>query len=215
MPNRDLNNMRNSYEKGFLLEKDCAKNPFVQFEKWFQDAINDNLYEPNAMQIATVGKNAQPSVRTVLLKSFDEKGFVFYTNYESKKGKQIKENDKVALLFWFREHERQIRIEGIATKTSLEMNDVYFHSRPRDSQIAAFVSKQSSIIENRRMLDDLFKEKNKEFKNKEIPLKKNWGGFLIKPILFEFWQGRENRLHDRLQYIIYKNQNWKLVRLAP
>ena len=110
MPNRDLTNMRNSYEKGFLLEKDCDKNPIFQFEKWFQQAIDDNLYEPNAMQIATVGNDLHPSLRTVLLKSFDENGFVFYTNYESKKGVDIKENDKVALLFWFREHERQVRI---------------------------------------------------------------------------------------------------------
>ncbi|HUM52991.1 MAG TPA: pyridoxamine 5'-phosphate oxidase [Chitinophagales bacterium] len=215
MPNRDLTNMRNSYEKGFLLEKDCDKNPFIQFEKWFQQAIDDNLYEPNAMQIATVGKDLQPSVRTVLLKSFDKNGFIFYTNYDSKKGSQIKENDKVALLFWFREHERQVRIEGIATQTTTEMNEIYFRSRPRDSQIAAFVSKQSSTIEDRKTLDELFIKTNQEFKNVEIPIKRNWGGYNIKPTLIEFWQGRQNRLHDRLQYTLKDNQIWILERLAP
>lgn len=215
MPNRDLTNMRNSYVKGFLLEKDCDKNPFIQFEKWFQQAIDDNLYEPNAMQIATVGKDLQPSVRTVLLKSFDKNGFIFYTNYDSKKGSQIKENDKVALLFWFREHERQVRIEGIATQTTTEMNEIYFRSRPRDSQIAAFVSKQSSTIEDRKTLDELFIKTNQEFKNVEIPIKRNWGGYNIKPTLIEFWQGRQNRLHDRLQYTLKDNQIWILERLAP
>ena len=215
MPNRDLTNMRNSYEKGFLLEEDADKNPFVQFEKWLQEAIDDNLYEPNAMQIATVGIDLQPSLRTVLLKSFDENGFIFYTNYDSKKGIEIKENDKIALLFWFREHERQIRIEGTATRTLTEMNEIYFRSRPRDSQIAASISKQSSIVENRRVLEDLFNRANEEFKNAEIPFKTNWGGYLVKPLLLEFWQGRQNRLHDRLQYRIDENQNWIQVRLAP
>jgi pyridoxamine 5'-phosphate oxidase len=215
MPNRDLTNMRNSYEKGFLLEEDADKNPFVQFEKWLQEAIDDELYEPNAMQVATVGIDLQPSVRTVLLKSFDENGFIFYTNYDSKKGIEIKENDKIALLFWFREHERQIRIEGTATKTLSEMNEIYFRSRPRDSQIAAFISKQSSVVENRNVLDDLFNKTNVEFRNAEIPYKINWGGYLVKPLLLEFWQGRQNRLHDRLQYTIDENQNWIQVRLAP
>lgn len=215
MPNRDLTNMRNSYEKGFLLEEDADKNPFVQFEKWLQEAIDDELYEPNAMQVATVGIDLQPSVRTVLLKSFDENGFIFYTNYDSKKGTEIKENDKIALLFWFREHERQIRIEGTATKTLSEMNEIYFRSRPRDSQIAAFISKQSSVVENRKALEDLFNKTNEEFNNAEIPFEINWGGYLVKPLLLEFWQGRQNRLHDRLQYTIDENQNWIQVRLAP
>ena len=215
MPNRDLTNMRNSYEKGFLLEKDCDKNPIFQFEKWFQQAIDDNLYEPNAMQIATVVNDLHPSLRTVLLKSFDENGFVFYTNYESKKGVDIKENDKVALLFWFREHERQVRIEGIATQTTEEMNEIYFRSRPRDSQIAAYLSNQSIVIENRNSLDELFLQIIQEFKDLEIPIKKNWGGYNIKPTVIEFWQGRQNRLHDRLQYTLQENQIWILERLAP
>jgi len=215
MPNRDLNNMRESYETSFLLEEDCDMNPFKQFDKWFQAAIDDKLIEPNAMQVASVGKDMQPSLRTVLLKSFDENGFIFYTNYESKKGIQIADNGKVALLFWFREHERQIRIEGIATKTSLEMNDVYFHSRPRDSQIAATISDQSKTVGSRIVLEELFEKKDDEFRNKEIPLKENWGGYIIRPTLFEFWQGRKNRLHDRIQYTKEIDLDWKINRLQP
>lgn len=215
MPNRDLNNMRESYESSFLLEENCDSNPFLQFDKWFQNAIDDNLIEPNAMQIATVGKDLQPSIRTVLLKSFDKDGFVFYTNYESKKGEQIAENEKVALLFWFREHERQIRIEGVASKTSYESNEAYFHSRPKESQLAANISNQSKVIESRFFLDNLFEEKNKEYQNTEVPLRENWGGYIIIPHLFEFWQGRKSRLHDRIQYTKQTNQSWKIERLSP
>lgn len=215
MPNRDVHNMRASYESSFLLEEDCDANPFQQFDKWFNHAVDDKLIEPNAMQIATVGKNLQPSLRTVLLKSFDENGFVFYTNYESKKGKQLAENEKIALLFWFREHERQIRIEGTVQRTSRKLNDVYFHSRPTDSQLAATISSQSEVIPNREMLDKLFQEKQQEFSNKEIPLKENWGGYIVTPNLFEFWQGRKSRLHDRIQYSLISADNWKMERLAP
>lgn len=215
MPNRDLNNMRESYESSSLLEQDCDKNPFKQFDKWFHNALNDNLNEANAMQIATVGLDLQPSIRTVLLKSFDKDGFVFYTNYESKKGIQIKENDKVTLLFWYREHERQIRIEGTAKKTKLEENDIYFHSRPKDSQLAAMVSEQSKKVESRIVLDEMFKAKNEEYANKKIPLKENWGGYVVVPNLFEFWQGRKNRLHDRIQYTLKENNIWTIERLFP
>ncbi len=215
MPNRDLNNMRASYESSVLLEEDCDVNPFTQFEKWFGHAMDDKLIEPNAMQIATVGKDLQPSLRTVLLKGFDKNGFVFYTNYESKKGKQLAQNEKIALLFWYREHERQIRIEGTVKRTSRELNDVYFHSRPTDSQIAATISEQSKVVPNRHVLEKLFQEKQEEFSNKEIPLREDWGGYLVVPHLFEFWQGRKNRLHDRIQYSLIKEDIWKLERLAP
>jgi pyridoxamine 5'-phosphate oxidase len=215
MPNRDLNNMRESYESALLLEENCDSNPFVQFDKWFQNALDNNLIEPNAMQIATVGKDLQPSVRTVLLKSFDVNGFVFYTNYDSKKGIQIAENSKVSLLFWYREHERQIRIEGFASKTTYDANNIYFHSRPIDSQLAASISNQSKVIENRAVLDDLFNEKKIEYQDKEIPLRENWGGYIIVPHLFEFWQGRKSRLHDRIQYTKQTDATWKLERLAP
>ena len=215
MPNRDLNNMRESYESSFLLEEDCDKNPFQQFDKWFHQALEENQIEPNAMQIATVGKDLQPSIRTVLLKSFDKNGFVFYTNYNSIKGTQIKENDKVALLFWYREHERQIRIEGVARKTAVEENEIYFHSRPRESQLAALVSDQSKKLESRTMLDELFEKKKAEFADQEIPLKQNWGGYVVEPTLFEFWQGRESRLHDRIQYTKAEDNSWIIERLFP
>lgn len=215
MPNRNLNNMRESYDSSFLLEEYCDKNPFVQFEKWFQDSVNDKQIEPNAMQLATVGKDLQPSIRTVLLKSFDANGFVFYTNYHSKKGNEIEENGKVSLLFWYREHQRQIRIEGVAHKTEPEENDIYFHSRPRGSQLAALVSEQSKTIKDRNELDELFKTKSEEYKDLDIPLKENWGGYIITPTLFEFWQGRESRLHDRIQYTRTETNDWKIERLCP
>lgn len=215
MPNRDLNEMRQSYETAYLLEENCDRNPFLQFDKWFQDALKNNDIEPNAMQIATVGLDGQPTIRTVLLKSFDSNGFIFYTNYESKKGHQIAANAKVALLFWYREQERQIRIEGIAKKTTKEANEIYFHSRPRDSQLAATISEQSKPVKDRAYLDELFENKKNELDNKEIPLRDNWGGYLIIPTLFEFWQGRKNRLHDRIQFTLDENNNWEIVRLMP
>lgn len=214
MPNRDLNNMRQSYEATYLLEEDCDSNPFIQFDKWFQEALKINAIEPNAMQLATVGANGQPSIRTVLLKSFDKNGFVFYTNYTSKKGKQLEENNKIALLFWLREQERQVIIEGSVSKIPYEENSIYFHSRPRDSQLAAKVSNQSSSIKDRATLEELFETQKALFENKEIPLKESWGGYLVVPTLFEFWQGRANRLHDRIQYKVEDN-NWKLERLMP
>lgn len=214
MPNRDLNNMRQSYETTYLLEEDCDSNPFIQFDKWFQEALKINAIEPNAMQLATVGANGQPSIRTVLLKSFDKNGFIFYTNYTSKKGKQLEENNKVALLFWLREQERQVIIEGSVSKIPYEENSIYFHSRPRDSQLAAKVSNQSSSIKDRATLEELFETQKALFENKEIPLKESWGGYLVVPTLFEFWQGRANRLHDRIQYKVEDN-NWKLERLMP
>ncbi|MCB0507405.1 MAG: pyridoxamine 5'-phosphate oxidase [Bacteroidetes bacterium] len=207
--------MRESYEAAKLLETDCHKNPFIQFDAWFQEALNDQLVEPNAMQIATVGKNMQPSIRTVLLKSFDENGFVFFTNYESKKGIEIAENEHVALLFWYREHQRQIRIEGIAQKTAESLNTSYFYERPHDSQLAAYVSQQSQVVKDRPTLDNLFIEQQHLLENKIIPKKENWGGYVITPNLFEFWQGRANRFHDRIQYQKTSDNAWIMERLMP
>jgi pyridoxamine 5'-phosphate oxidase len=215
MPNRDLHKMRESYETSSLLEEDCDKSPFLQFEKWFHHALEDKLYEPNAMSVSTCNKNGQPSSRMVLLKSFDENGFVFYTNYKSRKGNDIHQNSKVALLFWWAQHERQVRIEGIASTTNRDLNDIYFHSRPRGSQIAATISDQSKVIANREVLDKLYSEKEKEFEGKDIPMKEHWGGYVIVPHLFEFWQGRKSRLHDRIQYTKEGDGLWKAERLAP
>jgi pyridoxamine 5'-phosphate oxidase len=215
MPNRDLHKMRESYTSSILLEEECDPDPFLQFDKWFHQAIEAKMYEPNAMALATTGNDGQPSVRMVLLKSFDRNGFVFFSNYVSHKGKQISDNNKVGLLFRWSGHERQVRIEGFTTKTSEALNDEYFHSRPKGSQIAATISDQSKPIENRQVLDQLYIQKEKEFADKEVPLKENWGGYVVTPLVFEFWQGRESRLHDRIRYTKENDGSWKMERLAP
>jgi pyridoxamine 5'-phosphate oxidase len=205
--------MRESYESSFLLEEDCDANPFHQFDKWFHHAIDIKLPEPNAMTLATVGKDGQPSARIVLLKSFSRHGFIFYTNYESRKGKQMQENDKVSLLFWWQE--RQVRIEGVVNKVDRAAAETYFHSRPKGSQIGALVSPQSQVLENRNILEERFKELEHEYRGKEVPLPENWGGYIVTPNLIEFWQGRLSRLHDRIQYARIAEDSWKIERLAP
>jgi pyridoxamine 5'-phosphate oxidase len=213
MPNRDLHHMRESYEASFLLEEYCAKDPFVQFDKWFHEAIHAELPEPNAMTLATCGEDGKPSARIVLLKSFSKKGFVFYTNYESRKGKQMKHNDQVALLFWWQQ--RQIRIEGKVKKLSRAEAEIYFHARPKGSQIGASISPQSRVIPSRIVLEENYKSTEKQFKGKTIPLPKYWGGYVVVPELFEFWQGRMSRLHDRIQYTKAGREKWTMERLAP
>jgi pyridoxamine 5'-phosphate oxidase len=205
--------MRESYESSFLLEEDCDANPFHQFDKWFHHAIDIKLPEPNAMTLATVGKDGQPSARIVLLKSFSRHGFIFYTNYESRKGKQMQENDKVSLLFWWQE--RQVRIEGVVNQVDRAAAETYFHSRPKGSQIGALVSPQSQVLENRNILEERFKELEHEYRGKEVPLPENWGGYIVTPNLMEFWQGRLSRLHDRIQYTRIAEDSWKIERLAP
>lgn len=214
MPNRDLSDFRENYQFGQLLEEQCSLNPFVQFKEWLDYAINNNIFEPNGMQLATVGKNNQPSLRTLLLKEVTEKGFVFYTNFESKKGIQLAENNKAAILFWWREQERQIRIEGVVEKYSIEKSKKYFYSRPKGSQIAATVSPQSKVIPNRAFIDKLYFNHYEKYGDLKFPFPDNWGGYILVPTLFEFWQGRENRLHDRIQYL-YEEGNWRIERLAP
>lgn len=213
MPNRELHNMRESYESSFLLEEDCNENPFIQFNRWFTDALALNLPEPNAMTLATVGKDGQPSARIVLLKSFSEEGFTFYTNYNSHKGQQIKENAKVALMFWWLD--RQVRIEGSVVKIDRASAEQYFHSRPKESQLGALTSSQSQVIANRDVLDNAFSALQDEYKNKEVQMPEYWGGFLVVPNSIEFWQGRISRLHDRIRYSRIDASNWKIERLAP
>lgn len=213
MPNRDVHNMRESYESSFLLEEDCDANPFHQFDKWFHHALEAKLPEPNAMTLATVGNDGQPTARIVLLKSFSKHGFIFYTNYESKKGRQMKENNKVALLFWWAE--RQVRIEGTVKKVDKKTAEKYFHSRPKGSQIGAIVSPQSKVLENRFVLEERYKAMEHEYRGKEVPLPDNWGGYIVTPQLIEFWQGRVSRLHDRIQYTLVSEDTWKMERLAP
>ena len=214
MGNTDISKLRRDYLFTDLDENKVKINPFDQFNVWMEEAIKADLIDPSAMILATADKNAVPAVRVVLLKRVDKEGLVFYTNYESKKGKDISENPQASLLFFWKELERQIRISGKVKKVSKKESESYFHSRPYESQLAALASKQSSIIPGRKHLENKFDELKNEFKGKEIPLPAYWGGFKLVPESFEFWQGRENRLHDRISYLKEKNK-WKIIRLAP
>ena len=214
MPNRDLSHLREAYLLGTLEIEHCHDDPFVQFDIWFQQATEANVFEPNAMSLATVSSSGQPSARTVLLKSFNHEGFVFYTNYESKKGREMAENERVCLLFWWREQHRQVRIEGRVSKTGREAAEKYFHSRPTGSQLAASISPQSKVVANRESLETQMIHLASKYPSGKIPLPENWGGYNVKPVLFEFWQGRDNRLHDRIEYVL-ENDLWVKRRLAP
>ncbi len=201
-------------QKDFLTEDNIDKNPFRQFSKWYDLALNSDFLHPDAMTLATADKTGKPSARIVLLKSFDERGFVFFTNYESKKGSELTQNPYAALLFYWDTFDRQVRIEGSVEKVPLKESEEYFHSRPRGSQLGALVSPQSNIIESREELEKKYEETAKKYEGKEIPLPENWGGFNLKPAYFEFWQNRDNRLHDRIKYVL-ENDLWKIERLAP
>lgn len=208
----DIKNIRTNYTRGKLDIESIHKNPFVQFESWLNEAVKFKVHEPTAMNLATSNKNGIISSRIVLLKDFSEKGFVFFTNYESLKGKQIQENPNAALNFFWPQLERQIRIEGIISKVSDNQSKEYFHSRPLESQINAIISPQSKEIVDK---NELLRNKQYLLKNKkEVKRPNYWGGYLLKPIRIEFWQGGENRLNDRINYVLKEN-NWKIHRLAP
>lgn len=212
----DIGALRREYTHSGLSKANLAANPFLQFETWFQQANQANLAEVNAMQIATSTAQGKPSLRTVLLKAFDEQGFVFYTNYHSQKAQQIAENPQVAALFFWKELERQVEITGRVEKVSTLESLKYFTSRPRGSQLGAWVSAQSSIISSRKLLEAKLEEMKLKFSHGEIPLPDFWGGFRIIPDTVEFWQGRPNRLHDRFEYRRSAEQtNWQIERLAP
>ena len=196
-----------------LKKSSVDKNPFKQFESWYNEILKSDIKEPSAMTLSTASRKGVPSVRTVLLKGFDEAGFLFFTNYESKKGRELIQNPVAELLFYWMDFDRQVRISGKVEKTSNEESEKYFISRPLQSRIGAWASKQSEIIPNREYLEKRFVEFEKKFKN-YIPLPPNWGGFRLIPGKFEFWQGRENRLHDRIVYL-KKDQEWETVRLSP
>lgn len=216
MPNENkkiLAELRQEYTLHGLSEADCADNPFEQFNSWFKNAADLIGHDANAMSIATATKDGKPSTRMVLLKDYSEEGFTFFTNYDSRKAAEIAENPQVAILFFWGNLERQIRIEGTLTKTSREVSDAYFHSRPVDSQLGAICSKQSAPIENREKLEAAFNA-DKEKYGKEVPLPENWGGYIIVPTFFEFWQGRQNRLHDRVTYSLNQG-HWEMGRISP
>jgi pyridoxamine 5'-phosphate oxidase len=198
-----------------LRRSDLDPNPIRQFANWFTAAIEASIRDVNAMSLATAGRDARPSVRIVLLKSFDQDGFVFFTNYESAKGKQLDANPYAALGFYWIELDRQIRISGKVEKTSREESQAYFHSRPVGSQLGAWASRQSEIVDARRVLDARMAEMTERFRKKRIPLPAHWGGYQLKPDVMEFWQGRPNRLHDRFRYTRLANESWQIDRLAP
>lgn len=210
-----LADMRRDYSLAGLLEKDLAKNPFRQFEQWFQEAEAAKIAEPNAMTLATAGRDGRPSARTVLLKGCDGRGFVFYTNYESRKGRELDANPRATLLFPWVAMERQIIIEGAVTRVSREAAEAYFHSRPRGSQLAAWASPQSTAVAGRAVLEESYRVVDKKYEGRTVPLPPNWGGFRLAPETVEFWQGRRSRLHDRLRYTLQADGGWLRERLAP
>ena len=198
-----------------LRRSDLNPDPIKQFANWFTTAIETGIGDVNAMSLATAGQDAKPSVRIVLLKSFDEDGFVFFTNYESEKGKQLEANPYAALGFYWIELDRQIRISGKVDKTSRKESQTYFRSRPVGSQLSAWASRQSAVLDGRRVLDARMEEMNERFADKRVPLPPHWGGYRLKPDNMEFWQGRSNRLHDRFRYTRKSDGSWLIERLAP
>ncbi|MBV9691340.1 MAG: pyridoxamine 5'-phosphate oxidase [Ktedonobacteraceae bacterium] len=207
-------NLRKDYTLHGLSESDVDADPFRQFQVWFNAALAANLLEPNAMTLATATKDGKPSARIVLLKGFDERGFVFYTNYESRKGHELAENPQAALVFRWAELERQVRVEGLVEKCSAVESDAYFHSRPVGSQLGACVSQQSQVIDSREVLEARLEELMLENANQEIARPAYWGGSRLNPSSLEFWQGRPNRLHDRLRYRL-TDGGWLIERLSP
>lgn len=211
-----LAEMRREYGMLGLLEKDLAKNPFRQFEQWFAEAGATKLIlEPNAMTLATVGRDGRPAARTVLLKGCDGRGFVFYTNYESRKARDLADNPRATLLFAWVPMERQVIVEGAVTKVSREEAEVYFHSRPRASQLAAWASPQSTVVTGRAVLEESYRAVERQYEGREVPLPPQWGGYRLAPETVEFWQGRRSRLHDRLRYRRGADGEWTIERLAP
>lgn len=213
--NADIANLRLEYAAQTLLEETSAADPFTQFEGWWQQALQSEIKEPNAMTLATASADGVPSARIVLLKGFDQNGFVFFTNYNSYKGLQLAENPKACLVFFWKELERQVRITGLAAPVSAGESDAYFRLRPEGSRIGAWASPQSQVIESRAWLDAVYKKFTEELHDAEIKRPTHWGGYRVLPVVVEFWQGRPSRLHDRLQYSMESDGTWKRERLAP
>lgn len=214
--NKDLSDYRKSYEKKELLEANCPENPVELFQEWFLNADQtDTVDESNAMTLSTIGTDGFPKSRVVLMKKFTWEGFIFYTNYSSEKGKAIASNKNVCLSFFWPSLEQQIIIKGKAEKIAENLSDGYFESRPDGSKLGAWASSQSSVVSSREELDQNLKSFENKYKNQEIPRPNHWGGFIVKPESIEFWQGRPNRMHDRIRYTLQKDFNWKMERLAP
>lgn len=212
---KDLGNYRKSYKKSALSEDAISDNPMELFQKWFFEVeASDGVDEPNAMTISTIGVDGFPKSRVVLLKKYTYEGFIFYTNYKSEKGKAISENPNVCISFFWPNLERQIIIKGRAEKISTNLSDGYFESRPVGSKLGAVVSEQSSVIPSREVLEEQLRELEEEYVGKEIERPDWWGGYIVKPVSMEFWQGRPNRLHDRIRYTL-EDIDWKIERLAP
>ena len=209
-----IQDLRRDYKLKSLDQKDVYENPFEQFSIWFEEALNSNLPEPNAMILATASKEGKPSVRALLIKGFDENGFIFYSNYKIRKGKELEENNYASVLFFWPELERQIRLEGKVGKISKEESEKYFKTRPFKSKVGAWASNQSTVIENRFVIIKKFFKFLIKFHSVDIPLPPYWGGYILKPDNFEFWQGRANRLHDRVRYRI-EDSKWIIERLSP
>ena len=207
--------IRKDYSKKMLQETDVNANAIEQFKTWWGEALESDIDEVNAMTLATATAQGKPSARIVLLKGFDENGFIFFTNYHSHKAIQMEENPFVSLVFFWKELERQVRIEGTIRKIPADDSDVYFHSRPVESRVGAWASPQSKVIASRKVIEENVIELQKSFAGKEIDRPPHWGGYIVNPLLIEFWQGRSSRLHDRLQYTLTEEGQWMIERLAP
>ena len=215
MKPEELSQLRKDYTMHSLNEDDVNNSPVIQFEKWWKDATDTAILEMNAMTVATTGNDGMPDARIVLLKGVDEKGFVFFTNYNSTKSKQLEQNGNCCLLFFWKELERQVRITGVAEKISATESITYFNSRPEGSKLGAWASPQSTVVAGKAMLIETYKYYAERFKHGEIPKPPHWGGYRVKPVRIEFWQGRPSRMHDRILYTKAPEGNWKIERLAP
>lgn len=213
--NTSIADLRKDYSSQILRETDTEPNPIDQFHKWWTEAVNSQIDEVNAMTLATASSDGIPSARIMLLKGFDKSGFVFFTNYKSYKAMHLEENPKACLVFFWKELERQVRITGLVKRASEKESDDYFFSRPQGSQVGAWASNQSQVIESREWLENRYTQLSAEFKQKELKRPPHWGGYIVTPVIIEFWQGRPSRLHDRIQYSLEEDGSWKIERLSP
>jgi pyridoxamine 5'-phosphate oxidase len=213
--NPSIADLRKDYSSQTLWETDIEPNPIDQFQKWWTEAVNSQIDEVNAMTLATASSDGMPSARIMLLKGFDKNGFVFFTNYKSYKAMHLEENPKACLVFFWKELERQVRITGLVKRVSEKDSDEYFLSRPLGSQIGAWTSSQSQVIESREWLENRYLQLTEEYKQKKLKRPPHWGGYVVTPVIIEFWQGRPSRLHDRIQYSLEEDGSWKIERLSP